>query len=366
MLIIAAQADLAKGLSNVSHALTAKSPIAALDCVLIRVYENYIRLTCSDMHITIHADVPARCEAGGQFLLPGRLFTEIIKKMPDGDVTIDVDARLAVKLSARSTRTTLTAIPADTYPELPPEPTQVQNALISAAALKDMIRKTTFAAAVDDVRPVLTGCLCKVESGKFTMVGLDSFRMAVARAPLGETGNFSYIVPARYLNDLSRILPEEDDLLTLAFGDGSMGLKVGSVEILIRLMEGTYVQYEKIIPADNQTRVVLPKSQLSGCVERASLIAREGKSNLIRMQVEENQVIVTSNSDTGDLYETIPCQTVGPNLTIAFNIRYVADVLRSVSDENITLLFNTPVSPCTIVPEEGDAFLYLVLPVRTH
>ena len=367
MKIVCQQADLYQALSTVTHALSPKSPIPALDYILIKSENGEVTFTCSDLHITIMSRIPGFADSDGQVLLPGRLFTEVVRKLPDCEVTMDISASLNTKILASQTRTTLQGLSADNFPELPETPDTAVSASLSQLAFRDMIRQTAFAVATDDLRPILTGCLIQCEGDVLTMVSLDSFRMAVRRSNVMITdGDFSFVAPGKYLSELAKILGDIDDTVTLRFGGNHLLINLGLTDIKIRLLEGEYIKYKQIIPAESTTRIIVNRSALSDCVERAALIARDGKTNLIKMNITDNMLVITSNNELGDIYEEIDCSKFGNDISIAFNVKYVSDVLKNIDDDNMVMMLNSPVSPGTIVPEEGDSYLYLVLPVRTH
>ncbi len=367
MKIVCQQADLYQALSTVTHALSPKSPIPALDYILIKSEKGDVTLTCSDLHMTIVSRLPGFADSDGQVLLPGRLLTEIVRKLPDSEVTMEISANFGVTIRALQTRTTLQGLSADNFPELPRTPDAAVSATLSQLTFRDMIRQTAFAVATDDLRPILTGCLIQCEGDVLTMVSLDSFRMALRKAQVMSTdGDFSFVAPGKYLLELSKILGDIEDMVTLRFGGNHLLVNLGLTDIKIRLLEGEYIKYKQIIPAESSTRIVVSRKDFNDCVERAALIARDGKTNLIKMNITGDMLVITSNNDLGDIYEEINCSKFGNDITIAFNVRYISDVLKNVDDDNVMILLNSPVSPGTIVPEEGDSYLYLVLPVRTH
>lgn len=368
MQIICQQDLLYSALSTVSHALTGKTPIPALECVLLQAHDRTLTLTCSDLNLTISCEVPAEIEDGeGGVLLPGRLFTEIIRKMPSGDVKLTINTNFVTRISCNDTRTTVSGQMPENFPTMPVLPNSDKSCQIDQSAFKAVVREVAFAAAQDEVRPVLTGCLLRVEDGRLTCVAMDTFRMALKKTNLLSAGEkFDAIVPARYLSEITKMLPDTQDAITLKFGGSYMMIDLGSAHISVRLLDGTYIKYDQLIPTGADTRIRFEKSALLDCVERAALIAREGKGNLMRMEISGSEMVVTSNNESGEVYERLDIEQYGKDLTIAFNVRYLSDVLKNVDETRLMMVFTSPVSPAVVVPEEGDGFLYLVLPVRIH
>ena len=172
------------------------------------------------------------------------------------------------------------------------------------------------------------------------------------------------MAPGKVLNELARILEDGEQSVSLMWGTSHLLADMGSTRVVARLLEGEFIRYRQILPADWQTRVRASKRELEAAMDRASLMAREGKNNLVKLHMEDGMMLITSNAELGDVREEIQVETEGRDLDIAFNVRYISDTLRAIEDEQIVLRFNSNVSPCVICPAEGDRYLYLALPVR--
>ena len=199
------------------------------------------------------------------------------------------------------------------------------------------------------------------------MIAIDGFRMAIAREQMKNKKKQNIIIPAKILNEISRIITEseiENDDVTMLLSPKKAVFIMDNTKVVIRLLEGEFMNYKRIIPADSATRVVLNKHDFLDSVERASLLAKVGKNNLIKLDIKDNNIEITSKSEEGNVKEEVIVTKEGNDLTIGFNSKYLIDVLKVVDDENVTMLFNTNVSPCLIKPLSGDYFEYLVLPVR--
>ena len=199
------------------------------------------------------------------------------------------------------------------------------------------------------------------------MVALDGFRMAVAREKIRNAKKKDIIIPAKILNEISKILSEsemEETSVDLYLNQKKATFLFDDTKVVLRLLEGQFVKYEDILPKDSQCRVVLNKSDFMNSIERASLLAKVGKNNLIKLDIKANNMEITSKSEEGTVKEEIMVSKEGSDLVIGFNSKYLSDALKAIDDENITMLFNTAISPCLIRPLTGDAYEYLVLPVR--
>ncbi len=366
MKIICQQSDLISALNAAGRAAAPRSTKQILECVHVRAKTGILTLTCTDLQMGIEVAIPAQVKDEGQFLLPVRLLTEIVRKLPDEEMTIDVRENYSAVIRSHGSRTTIQGLNADEFPKLP-EIEDSKTVLVGQKLLRDMIRQTVFAVAVEESRPILMGCLVQTEGDRISVVALDGFRLAVRKGALAaQAAAISAVVPGKYMSEIVRLLSDDEGEIAVGFGKTHMSIDLASVRVLVRLMDGEYVQYQKLIPQENKMTALVGVSEFTDCVDRASLMAREGKSNLVRFHFEDGTMQITSNSEMGDVFEEMGIEWQGEDLDIAFNVRYTSDVLRNIDEEKMLMRFNTPVSPCVIVPEEGDSFLYLLLPVRIY
>ncbi len=350
-------------LSIVSRALAVRSPKPILEGILFESCEEGLRLTCTDLALGIETTIPATIIEEGRAVLPGKLLCEVVRKLPGESCEFSISDRLQATIRSASFRTTITGFDPIEYPELP----QVSGSGFAMAqnTLRDMIARTLFAIAVDESRPILTGCLMEIEKTEMRVVALDGFRLAMRKENIaGPESAVSAVVGGKVLGDIAKILADTDEQVTLCFSRSHVAMQIGATHIVARLLEGEFIRYRQILPSEWQTRVTVSHSELSSAIDRASLIAREGKSNLVCFKIDGETLDVTSNSETGDMEEKIAVTTEGKDLTIAFNVRYITDVLKALSDDEVYMRFNSNVSPCVVCPTEGDSYLYLVLPVR--
>ena len=355
--------DLSTSLNIVSRALAIRSPKPILEGILFESCDEGLRLTCTDLALGIETIIPATFIEEGRAVLPGKLLCEVVRKLPGGMCEISISDRMQATIRCATFRTTITGFDPVEYPELP----QVDGDSFSVPqnALRDMIGRTLFAIAVDESRPILTGCLMEIEKSEMRVVALDGFRLAMRKENIdGPEKPVSAVVGGKVLGDIAKILADTEDPVSLCFSRSHVQMNLGATHIVARLLEGEFIRYRQILPQEWQTRVTIGRSELASAIDRASLIAREGKSNLVCFKIDGETLDVTSNSENGDMEEKIGVTTEGKDLTIAFNVRYITDVLKALSDDEVFMRFNSNVSPCVICPTEGDAYLYLVLPVR--
>ena len=355
--------ELNASLSIVSRALAVRSPKPILEGILFEACDEGLRLTCTDLALGIETTIPASFAEEGRVVLPGKLLCEVVRKLPSGTVEFNISDRLQTTIRCAASRTTITGLDPVEYPELP----RVEGPSFSMpqGVLRDMVGRTIFAIAVDESRPILTGCLMEIGKSEMRVVALDGFRLALRSEPIdGPDKDVSAVVGGRVLGDIAKILADTEEPVELCFSRSHVQLNLGGTHIVARLLEGEFIRYRQILPEEWQSRVTVSRSELSSAIDRASLIAREGKSNLVCFKIDGETLDVTSNSEMGDVEEKITVTTEGKDITIAFNVRYITDVLNALSDDEIVMRFNSNVSPCVICPTQGERYLYLVLPVR--
>ncbi|MDO5297831.1 MAG: DNA polymerase III subunit beta [Clostridia bacterium] len=355
--------DLNASLSVVSRALAVRSPKPILEGILFESCDEGLRLTCTDLALGIETTIPATFIEEGRAVLPGKLLCEVVRKLPGGMCEISTSDRMQATIRCASSRTTITGFDPVEYPELP----QVSGASFEMLqnTLRDMIGRTLFAVAVDESRPILTGCLMEIGRSEMRVVALDGFRLALRKESIeGPEQEVSAVVGGKVLGDIAKILSDSEEAVSLCFSRSHVKMNIGATHVVARLLEGEFIRYRQILPEEWQTRVCVSRAELSSAIDRASLIAREGKSNLVCFKIDGETLEVTSNSETGDMEEKMSVTTEGKDITIAFNVRYITDVLKALSDDEVFMRFNSNVSPCVICPTQSDSYLYLVLPVR--
>ena len=360
--------DLLEGLNIVTRALSPRPAKQILEGVLISADEGRVQLTCSDGSLVIEYTNAADIQEEGQAVLPGRLFTELIRKMPAGNVSITVSDQRTASIRCMKNRSNLAIMNAAEYPEINPlkSGTLVK---IPQKKLKDMISHVVFAIASDESRQILTGSLLEVSRSEARMVALDGFRLSMQKLfqPFElpeETDVVKAIIPGKVLNELSRILPDDDAFCSMMFSQNRMQCTFGNIRLSSVLLAGEYIDYRRILPTEFRSEARADRAAVAEAIERASLMAREGKNNLIKMSFRGDVLKISSNAELGDVEEEMEASLVGDPVEIAFNARYIADVIRNVTGDSLCMKFNSSVSPCIVVPQSGDDFVYLILPVR--
>lgn len=359
-------AKLIEGLQIATKALAARTTNPILEGVLVETNEDGVMLTCSDERITIVTQIEASVSRHGRGVVPGKLFNEIIRRLPDEDVTITMNERFSFNIRSAASRMNIAGQDADLFPTLP-KMENVRQIALPQDMLRDMIQKTEFAIAAEDMREVLTGCLLEIANGDVNMVALDGFRLALRRAKCSDVmERFNAIIPGRAVGDIGKLLSEDPEAFAqLSFGGNKLHIKLEKTEIFVILVEGEYVNYRQILPRQFATKVIVDLEAFRRCVDRAALIAREGNNNLLLLRISGGELVIEAHSQIGDVHEELEIAQDGADLNIAFNVKYLIDVVRYVDADQIEINLNNAISPCIITPVGDPDYLHLVLPVRT-
>lgn len=362
------QQTLAKALNTVSKAVSARTTLPILKGILLEVNDDELIMTATDLDLSIEKKIQVSVEESGSAVVSARLFSDIIRKLPSGAVEIETSPDNAISIRCMASEFHIVGQSADEFPNMG-EFNETQTLVINGSLLCDMIRKTSFAASVEESKGIIVGILMEINSDSITLAALDGFRMAVANEAITNAAEPAKIVVAsRILNEVSKIIGEtaEDDEtdVTLILDQKKAVIAVGDTRMTLRLLEGEFIKYRDIIPKDQNCRLIVNRAEFMDSMERASLFAKDGKNNLIKMSVLVDKIVITSRSEEGNVKEEVFTERQGDGLDIGFNSKYLLDVLKAVPDESIAMELSSSVSPCLIKPVEGDGFIYLVLPVR--
>ena len=364
------QENLARGLSVVSRAVSSRSTLPVLANVLLKTEDAGLKLTATNLEIGITYWVPGKIDEDGAITVPARLLADLVSSLPAGDkVELELTAGDTLHVRAGRFQTHIKGIDADEFPAIQtagdrPTTRVAQNVLRRALA------ETAFAAASDEARPILTGVLARFEGSQLTLAAADNYRIAVKTVPiLDPVQETSVVVPARALNELARVLADIDDPveIVLAASRNQILFHLDGVDLVSRLIDGQFPNYQQVMPASFATRAVLDREELLRAVRPAALIAHES-ANIVKLQIgggDEPGVTVSANAEVGDHVGQVEAAVEGDGTTIAFNARYLADVLTNVSAEQFALELNGPLSPGVFKPVGDDDYVHVVMPVRT-
>ncbi len=365
MNIICEKNMLQRCVATVSKAASARSPLNVLEGIYISAENETVTLYGSDGTLSIRSTVEAAVPEAGETVLPARLFSEILSKFDDCEIKMYTEENNMVMECGHS-RTTLCMLDPDGYPKFP-EYKKTRSAAMFSGKLISMVDQTAFATSVSEDKPILTGILIEIDNASLKMVALDGYRLAIRQEALQSGMDYTeVIVPARSMREIASIIPDDESTIRIYAADRLLAVTCENLEITSRVLQGDYVKYNNILPVEYASRVIGDKQRLFNSLERASILARQSKTNLVNLKIEEGLMTITSDSEIGRAREEVGIELSGKNLGISFNSRYLLDVLKEVRDDSLVFDFNTSVSPCVIRPLKGESFYYLVLPVKTN
>jgi len=364
------QKDLSEALSIVQKAVPTSTPHPILEGIFIETHLDVLRLKATNTEITIETHINADIEKKGSIIVPSKMFTDIIRKLPDTTVSITVE-NLRVKIEYHNSIVHINSISGE-YPEIKEEETS-EIFEFKQEEFKKMIQKTVFAAAVSDImRPEFSGVLLRSEDEYLTMVCIDGFRLALCKAetktsskPLVNIAE-DVIIPAKALSELAKILAQSHESMDISLGKNHIVFDLGNVRFTTVLISGKFVDYNQVVHNKYTINVKIDKDLLYKSLDRATVFARDDKNYLVEFRIKEDKLLLSSMSVYGDIHDEIPIILTGEELHIAFNSRYFMEALRVIEDSEINIGFIKNNAPCLIRAIEEDNYAYMILPVRTH
>ncbi len=355
--------ELTEAVVMVTKAMPAHGGLPILEGIYIDASENRLFMKCSDLSLQIETEIPAIVEEEGSCVIPGRFFADLSRRFTYDRIDFSSEKN-TMKIRSGRVKTSIQVNNSKDFPEMV-RVNDVFTANVAQNVLRAMIKQVLFSASTEDTKAILMGALLRFKEDKLIMVALDGYRLAIRTEKIINcTGERSAVIPSRALQEISNILSESGDGIKLAFSTTHIKITFGNTSIISRLLDGEYVNYENILPSNFAVKATVNKKELKDSVERALLMARESKSNLIKMSFSQDTLEITANSELGNINEEIEINLVGKELDIAFNARYILDILKSIDDEEIILCMNNSVTPCVVLPADGESYYYMVLPVR--
>lgn len=350
---------------TVSKACAAKTITPILECIRLHAENDGLTLTAYDGEISIEKKIPAEVIEEGELCVNGKTFADFVGKISSFEVVISSDES-GIVIRYADSESFMQSLSAADFPRLADRNTDGKNYFQTKEAdLKNLIAKTVFCCATDESRPILKGCLLEVKENILTATALDGFRMAYSTCEAGEgSGDMKLVCPARTLIEISRMLDGDEDLRIYA-DKNLLSVAVKNTVITSRLYAGEFVRKENIFPVAFTTTVNVRRAELIDSVERASVLIRGDKNNLISFDMKMNKIVINANSEMGKVEETVAADLDGKEMKIAMNGKYLLDALKALTAEEIVLSFNTSVSPFTLENQEEGGSQYLILPVRT-
>ena len=357
--------DLSDAVGKVFKAVGAKTTNPVLESIKLKAEGGALTLSATDQELYIEKSIAADVKIEGETLVPGRFFAEFVKKLNREQIELTLAENSRLLIRYQGNEGTLSCRPAEDFPVMP-DVTDAQHFIIIKNELKDLIGKIAFSVSLDDARPLLKGVNLEIEENTLTGVALDGYRLAKCVKPIeGTTAMMSAVVPARSIDEIAKLIEDTLDPVTVYIQKRYLMVDLIHTKIYASLLDGDFMNYKHIIPHNFNTVVTLPKEQFEDALERAILLARSDKNNLVKFDIKDDMMELSADSEIGNINEKIVVKLLGNDITIAFNARYFTELLRYVSCENIVIKFTNSVSPCIVVPSGSvEDFMYLILPVR--
>ena len=364
MKIICSKNDLSKGVNIALKAVPSKTTMPILECILIDASSNQIKFVTNDMELGIETIVEGTIAEKGVIALDAKIFSEIIRKLPDNEVTIQTDERLNTLITCEKAKFNIPGKPGEDFVYLPLIERD-ECITISQFTLKEMTRQTIFSIAVNENNKLMTGELFEIKDNCLKIVSLDGHRIAIRKMELArEYNDKKLIVPGKTLNEVSKILSGEvDDQVTIYFTKNHILFEFDQTLVLSRLIEGEYFRIDQMLSSDYETKLKINKKEFLNCIDRATLLVREGDKKPIIINITDSSMVLSIDSSMGSMDEEIDIVKEGKDILIGFNPKFLIDALRVIDDEEITIYLVNPKAPCFIKDDKGS-YTYLILPVN--
>lgn len=365
MKVICNGADLADAVGKVYKAASARTTNVILEGIKLKAAEGTLTFTATDLELAIEKSITADVLIEGETVVPGRVFSEFVKKLTFDRIELSLTEGNRLRIKYTESEGMFQCMNPAEYPQIK-ELSEAQSFTIIKRDFRDLVNKIAFSVSADDARPMLKGVLLEVGDVSVTGVALDGYRLAKCVKPIEKTtAMMSAVVPARCLTEVAKLIEDNDDPVEVRIQRSYMLIDLDHTRITTRLLDGDYINYKQIIPGAFESNVTIPRAQFESGLERAILLARSDKNNLVVFDVKEGVMQLSSNSDIGNITEKIPVKLNGIDITIAFNARYFTELLRYIDCDNIVIKFINSTSPCVVVPAGAlEEFMYLILPVR--
>lgn len=364
MKIVCKKSNLLNGVQIVSKAVSSKTTMPILECILIDASNGEIKLTANDMELGIETIIEGDISEKGIIALDAKIFLEIVRKLPNNLITIETNSNLATSITCEKSKFDIVGKSGEDFSYLP-KIEKNKSIVISQFTLKEIIRQTIFSISLNENNKMMTGELFEVDENTLRVVSLDGHRMAIRKIELKETyENTKVIVPGKTLNEISKILTGDNEKdVQIFFGTNHILFEFDDTIVVSRLIEGEYFKVDQMLSSDYSTKITVNKKEFSDCIERAIILVRENDKKPIILNIEESKMGLKLNSSFGTMDAEVLIHKTGQDLMIGFNPKFLIDALKIIDDEEVTLYMMNAKSPC-FIKDENESYIYLILPVN--
>lgn len=362
------KSDLFEVLPNIAKATSVKTPMEVLSAIRLQAEEQHLSLTGYDLELGMRTEIPASVEEKGVLLADSRLFSELIRRMPDGIVTIETDDRLKITITGGGTECQLAGMQADEYPDLP-DIEQKDGVLIPQKQLRDMIDQTIYAVSLDETKPIFTGELIEIEDDMLNIVALDNYRMALRTEPLVGQGKMKFVVPAKALREISHLLEDDEKNekpCVIRLDQHQASFEIHGYIVYTRLLAGEFVNYRRSIPQNAKTEVYFSRKELIDSLDRCSLLISEKNKTAVQFQFEEDSVTISCQNVLGSVEDQLSCDMTGEKMVIGFNNRYLLEAVRAIQGDRVKLMLSGPDRAVKVMEADGESSIAIIMPVQVR
>ena len=364
MKIVCTKSNLVKGVSIVSKAVPSKTTMSILECVLIDATTDIIRLTANDMELGIQTDIEGEIIERGMIAIDAKFLSEIVRKLPDSDVIIETDESLQTTIVCEKAKFNISGKPGDEFSYLPIIEKD-ESIEVSQFTLKEVIRQTIFSIADSDSNKLMTGELFEIKNNMLRVVSLDGHRISIRKIALdADVTDKKLVVPGKTLIEISKILSgEAESKVNISYTSNHIVFEFDNTVVVSRLLEGEYFKIDQMLSSDYDTKVRINKKELLNCIDRATLLVKEGDKKPIIINIGDEIMELKIKSQIGSMNEEIMINKEGKDLLIGFNPKFLIDALRVIDDEEVTLYLMNAKAPC-FIKDDNETYIYLILPVN--
>ena len=364
MKLVCSKTNLLNGVQIVSKAVPSKTTMSILECVLVDARRNDITLTANDMELGIETKIEGTILEKGMTALDAKIFLEIVRKLPDNDITIETDESFKTTITCEKAKFNIIGKSGEDFSYLP-SIERIDSIMLSQFTLKEVIRQTIFSIADNDNNKLMTGELFEIKEDNLKVVSLDGHRISIRNIKLK---NFyqgrKVIVPGKTLNEISKILSGDTDKdVSIFFTNKHIVFEFDRTVVVSRLIEGEYFNIAQMLSSDYETKIKINKKEFLNCIDRATLLVKEGDKKPIIITITDEGMELKINSTVGSMNEEIDIKKSGKDIMIGFNPKFLIDALKVIDDEEIDVYMVNPKAPC-FIRDSGETYIYFILPVN--
>ena len=364
MIINVNRQELCDAIQVLSRAVSQKSTIPVLEGIYIAAKGSSLKMMAYNLETGITKTIPAKVNIEGKIVLNARIFGDMVRRLSGSIINISYDEKQVARIESNNTVYEISGMNPNDFPELP----EIENSVgvsIPTEILKDMVRQTIFAVAnTENVKPIFTGLLFDIKNNEIKMVGVDGYRLAIRKEKLKYDGSISFIAAGKAIGEAVKIVSDDEKEITLNVGKRHFSIVVNGYTIISRIMEGDFINYEKIMSPSYSTVITVSAKEIVSIIERISLVINDQLNTPVRCFIRKNEIIFSCATNVGKAMDICECKNDGDELEIGFNSKYLLDALKATESEEVKLNFNGAIAPMLIMPVETDEFTYMVMPMR--